>query len=207
MTPFRTLTSLAAPLIRDNVDTDIIIPSREMKSVSKNGLSQGLFANWRYSDVDARVANPDFVLNRPEYAGARILLGGENFGCGSSREHAVWALAEFGIRAVIAKGFSPIFRGNCIRNGVLPVVLDPEPINAAGGPITIDLPAQTVSTGARQWPFEIDDEAKLMLVEGLDPIALTLLLEDQIAAHERESRKAMGWAFSGLPDAVVSGTC
>src|SRR5512145_1859336 len=117
MLPFDVLTAVAAPLIRANVDTDAIIPSREMKSVSKQGLADGLFAGWRYTTIGGREPDPAFVLNQPAYAGARILLGGENFGCGSSREHAVWALLEYGIRAVI-------FHGNCVRNGILPVRLD-----------------------------------------------------------------------------------
>ncbi|WP_159982016.1 MULTISPECIES: 3-isopropylmalate dehydratase small subunit [unclassified Novosphingobium] len=198
MEPFLTLTSIAAPLIRDNVDTDAIIPSREMKSVSKRGLSAGLFAGWRYTDVDARVPNPEFVLNRPEYAGARILLGGANFGSGSSREHAVWALAEYGFRAVIAAGFSPIFRGNCIRNGVLPIVLDPRPFNEPGHQIEIDLPAQEIRAAGQTWPFDIDEEAKLMLTEGLDPIALTLLDGPMIDAHESADRQSRPWAWSVL---------
>jgi 3-isopropylmalate/(R)-2-methylmalate dehydratase small subunit len=203
MEPFLTLRSLAVPLIRDNVDTDAIIPSREMKSVSKTGLSAGLFAGWRYTDVDARVPDPDFVLNKPQYQGATILLGGGNFGSGSSREHAVWALAEYGFRAVIATGFSPIFRGNCVRNGVLPIVLDPRPFDRPGLPVEIDLPAQEVRAGGEIWHFDIDAEAKLMLTEGLDPIALTLLDAPLIDAHENADRAARSWAWSVLPSHTV----
>lgn len=199
MEKFLTLRSTAAPLIRDNVDTDAIIPSREMKSVSKSGLCEGLFAGWRYSDVDARIPNPAFVLNQPEYADARILLGGANFGSGSSREHAVWALAEYGFRAVIAKGFSPIFRGNCIRNGMLPIVLDPEPFDRQGLVLEIDLPEQEIRAGAKTWRFDIDEEAKLMLTEGLDPIALTLINSADIEAHETADRTTRPWAWSVLP--------
>jgi 3-isopropylmalate/(R)-2-methylmalate dehydratase small subunit len=123
MEPVRLLTAVAAPLLRANIDTDTIIPSREMKSVAKTGLAAGLFAGWRYTAIGGREPNPEFVLNQPAYAGTRILLGGENFGCGSSREHAVWALHEYGIRAVIAPSFAPIFFGNCVRNGIVPVVL------------------------------------------------------------------------------------
>jgi 3-isopropylmalate/(R)-2-methylmalate dehydratase small subunit len=204
MEPFQTLRSLAAPLIRDNVDTDAIIPSREMKSVSKTGLSAGLFAGWRYTDVDARVPDPDFVLNQPAYRDARILLGGGNFGSGSSREHAVWALAEYGFRAVIATGFSPIFRGNCVRNGVLPIVLDPRPFDVPGLELEIDLPAQEIRAGGETWSFEIDAEAKLMLTEGLDPIALTLLDAPLIDAHESADRAARAWAWSVLPTPLNS---
>lgn len=201
MEPFVILRSIAAPLIRDNVDTDAIIPSREMKSVSKTGLSGGLFAGWRYTDVDARVPDPDFVLNKPEYQGAAILLGGANFGSGSSREHAVWALAEYGFRAVIATGFSPIFRGNCVRNGVLPIVLDPKPFDQPDLRLEIDLPAQEIRAGGQTWHFEIDAEAKLMLTEGLDPIALTLLDASLIDGHESADRQTRPWAWSVLPTA------
>ena len=124
MTPFTTLTSIAVPLMRDNIDTDAIIPSREMKTVGKTGLADGLFAGWRYTEVGGRAPEPGFVLNDPAYAGAAILLGGANFGCGSRREHAAWALAEYGFRAVIAPSFNPIFRGNCVRNGIVPIELD-----------------------------------------------------------------------------------
>lgn len=197
--PFRQYSSRAAALIRDNVDTDAIIPSREMKSVSKHGLSDGLFAGWRYTDVAARVPDAEFVLNQPENAGVGILLSGRNFGCGSSREHAVWALAEYGFRAVIAESFSPIFRGNCIRNGIVPIALDPRPIVEAGlDCVEIDLPAQEVSVGNHSWHFEIDEEAKLMLTEGLDPISLTLLLEDDLAAREKADRQNRAWAFDVL---------
>ena len=124
MEKFTTLTAIAAPLLRINIDTDAIIPSREMKRVSKDGLAEGLFAGWRYQTPGSREENPDFILNQAPYRQARILLSGINFGCGSSREHAVWALHEWGIRAVIAPSFGSIFQGNCVRNGIVPVVLD-----------------------------------------------------------------------------------
>ena len=123
MLKFDVLTAVAAPLLRANVDTDAIIPSREMKTVSKTGLAAGLFAGWRYTQIGGREPDSDFVLNQPAYAGAQVLLAGENFGCGSSSEHAVWALLEFGIRAIAAPSFAPIFRMNCVRNGILPVCL------------------------------------------------------------------------------------
>lgn len=195
MTTFDSVTSRAIPLLRDNIDTDAIIPSREMKLVSKVGLSGGLFANWRYTDVDARVPDPRFVLNDPAYGHAEILLGGKNFGCGSSREHAVWALAEYGIRAIVAESFNPIFRGNCVRNGILPVSLDAAPIAAAGGNVTIDLVGNTISAGEASWPFDIDDEARRMLLEGLDPIALTLTLADEIDAFCALARCQRPWAY------------
>ena len=188
MIPFTTLTSRVACLPRDNVDTDAIIPSREMKSTGRTGLADGLFAPWRY--IAGRTPDPAFVLNAmPD---ARILASGANFGCGSSREHAVWALAEWGIRAVIAESFAPIFRNNCIRNGVLPVVLAKDVIaEIAGQDVTIDLPAQTVE-GHR---FEIDAEAKAMLVEGLDAIDLTLKHAGAIAAFHRRDRVARPWVY------------
>jgi len=123
MQRFRILTATAAPLLRDNVDTDAIIPSREITSVSKQGLGLGLFAGWRYRPGGGREPNPDFVLNQPRFAAARILVAGENFGCGSSREHAVWALADHGFRAIIAVSFAPIFHDNCINNGLLALSL------------------------------------------------------------------------------------
>ena len=190
MTPFTTLTSIVAPLVRDNIDTDTIIPSREMKSTGRTGLADGLFAPWRYRK--GRVPDPDFVLNQPAFADAEILASGTNFGCGSSREHAVWALAEWGIRAIVAESFAPIFRNNCIRNGVLPIVLDQSAITGlAGCRAAIDLPAQTIA-GHR---FAIDHEAKAMLVEGLDAIDLTLQQAPAIAAWTARDRAARPWVY------------
>jgi 3-isopropylmalate/(R)-2-methylmalate dehydratase small subunit len=197
-TPFTTLTSVAAPLIEDNIDTDIIIPSREMKSTGKTGLAAGLFAGRRYTQ--GRSENPDFVLNQSAYRAAAILLAGDNFGCGSSREHAVWALAEHGIRAVIAPSFSPIFAGNAVRGGVLPLVLPRATIAALAaseGAISIDLPAQTVTAGARVADFNIDAEAKAMLIGGLDAIDLTLQAADRIADWQRVDRQRRPWVYLG----------
>jgi 3-isopropylmalate/(R)-2-methylmalate dehydratase small subunit len=196
MQVFTAITSVAIPLIRDNVDTDAIIPSREMKSVSKTGLADGLFAGWRYLTLGGRDADPGFVLNRPEYADATILLGGANFGCGSSREHAAWALAEYGIRAIVASSFNPIFRGNCVRNGILPIELDPVPLGAAAQPLTVSLADQTVTAadGAR-WPFAIDPEARAMLLGGLDAIDLTLAHRDEIEAFRDADRIRRPWVY------------
>jgi len=184
---FVTLTSVAAPLIEDNIDTDIIIPSREMKSTGKTGLKDGLFAGRRY--LEGRTADPAFVLNQPAYAQAAILLSGDNFGCGSSREHAVWALVEWGIRCVVAPSFSPIFAGNAVRGGLLPLALPRDAVMAlsrAGAPLHVDLPAQTVTAGALSFDFAIDGEAKAMLIGGLDAIDLTLqkaaTIKDWLAA-------------------------
>ena len=205
MQKFDVLTGVAAPLLRANVDTDAIIPSREMKSVSKSGLADGLFAGWRYVRIGSREPNPDFVLNQPAYAGAQVLLAGENFGCGSSREHAVWALGEFGIRAVIAPGFAPIFRGNCVRNGILPVILDAASIArlaqaTAVDPqqlrVTVDLVRQRVTgPGDLEFSFEFDAESREMLLEGLDAIDLTLKHGDAIEAFHARDRGLRPWIY------------
>ena len=199
--PLTTLTSLPIPLIRDNIDTDQIIPSREMKSTGKTGLADGLFAGWRYTAIGGRDPDQSFVLNDPDYANSRIILGGENFGCGSSREHAVWALAEYGFRAVIAPGFAPIFAGNCVRNGILPAVLEAEQvaaIAASGQPVTISLEDQTVTidTG-NSWTFPLEAEAKAMLLEGLDAIDLSLKMTDEISTWQRADRAARPWIYPG----------
>lgn len=196
MTPFTTLTSHAVPLLRDNIDTDAIIPSREMKSVSKHGLADGLFAGWRYTTLGGRDPDPGFVLNDPAYAGAGILLGGGNFGCGSSREHAAWALAEYGFRAIVAPSFNPIFRGNCVRNGIVPIELPSAPLAQAPQPLTIDLQAQTVTDAAGAiYPFAIEDEAKAMLIGGLDAIDLTLQRRDRIEAFRAADRANRPWVY------------
>ncbi len=188
MTPFVTLRSIVAPILRDNVDTDTIIPSREMKSTGRTGLADGLFAPWRY--LQSRAPNPAFALN--EMPHAQVIASGANFGCGSSREHAVWALAEYGIRTVIAESFAPIFRGNCIRNGVLPIVLAKDVIaTLAGNEVTIDLPTQTVSGHH----FDIDPEAKMMLLEGLDAIDLTLRHASAISQFHARDRFARPWVY------------
>jgi len=169
-----------------------------MRSTGKTGLADGLFAPWRYADVDARVPNPDFVLNDPIYADAQILGAGKNFGCGSSREHAVWALAEYGIRCMIAEGFAPIFFQNCVRNGLLPVVMDKDVLSRISGTeVTIDLPAQTVTSSGQTYAFDIGEEAKTMLVEGLDGIDLTLKHADKIAAWQAADRSARPYIYLG----------
>lgn len=200
MIPFTTLRSTAVPLLRDNVDTDAIIPSREMKTTGRTGLADGLFAPWRYTDVAARTPDPAFPLNRPEAQGAQILLGGANFGCGSSREHAAWALAEYGIRCVMAESFAPIFRGNCIRNGILPVALGRQVLESLGWQVVdVDLAAQTVRTGSDSHLFAIEDEPRLMLLEGLDAIALTLKSLPEIDAWTAADRASRPWIYAGTP--------
>lgn len=189
MTPFTTHTGTAAPLIHDNIDTDQIIPSREMKTVSKTGLADGLFAGQRY--LEGRTENPDFILNQELYRNATILLSGKNFGCGSSREHAVWALKEYGFRAIIAESFGEIFYNNCIRNGILCVQLDGSIMVSLGDIVTIDLPHQR----ANQTSFDIPAGDKKMLVEGLDGIGLTLKNEVEISAYFEVDKTNRPWVY------------
>ena len=187
--PFNIHIGIAAPLIRDNIDTDQIIPSREMKSVSKTGLSDGMFAGERY--ISGREPNPDFVLNKTVYANATILLSGQNFGCGSSREHAVWALKEYGFRAIIAQSFGEIFYNNCVRNGILPIVLAAELITKLPREVTIDLPAQTVA----EFKFDMPEGDKKMLIDGLDMIAQTLEHEADISAFLDSDKVKRPWIY------------
>ncbi|MBM4215683.1 MAG: 3-isopropylmalate dehydratase small subunit [Gammaproteobacteria bacterium] len=203
--PVRQLIAVAAPLIRANVDTDAIIPSREMKTVSKTGLADGLFAGWRYTAIGSREPNPSFVLNQIAYAKAQILLGGENFGCGSSREHAVWALHEFGIRTVIAPSFAPIFFGNCVRNGIVPVRLAAAAIQDIASWVGIDPQAHRVKVDVEalqvaagegvNWRFELDTESREMLLEGLDAIDLTLRNKPDIDAFLERDRIVRPWIY------------
>lgn len=205
MQKFTTLSSVAAPIMRVNIDTDAIIPSREMKGVTKDGLSVGMFANWRYTDVDARVENPDFVLNKAPFRDAEIILSGENFGCGSSREHAVWALKEWGIRCVIAPSFGTIFYGNCVRNGILPVVLAEDTVKAfamsaergaESDIFIVDLVEQEVrGPDGDVHAFDIAPADKEMLVEGLDPIGLTLKQDDAILAFREKDKATRPWVY------------
>jgi 3-isopropylmalate/(R)-2-methylmalate dehydratase small subunit len=207
MDAFTRLTGVAAPLLQPNIDTDAIIPSREMKQVSKTGLADGLFANWRYSDVAARTEAPDFVLNRPRYRHAQILIGGANFGCGSSREHAVWALKEYGVRCVIAPSFGAIFQGNCVRNGVLPIILPDaavealaKAVDAAPDPsLSIDLAEGVITPPSGDpIPFSIGPADREMLLEGLDPIDVTLKRRAEIIAFETAAKPIRPWAFKPL---------
>lgn len=204
MEPFIRLTAVALPLMWANVDTDAIIPSREMRTVSKSGLADGLFAGWRYTEIGGRIPNPDFVMNQPRYAGAQVLIGGPNFGCGSSREHAVWALREYGFRVVLAPSFSPIFKGNCVRNGVVPVELDEETLALIAAyvshdpterQVTVDLDRQRVIWGEGQASFAIASEAKEMLLHGLDGIELTLRRRAQIDAFIEGDRSRRPWVY------------
>ena len=195
---------VAAPLLRANVDTDAIIPSREMKHVSKSGLGEGLFAGWRYLSQGGRDRDPDFVLNQPGYEDTSILLSGNNFGCGSSREHAVWALKEFGVRAIIAPGYGAIFASNCVNNGLLPLQMEESQIaeiarwvgmEPAYNRVLIDLPAQRVEAGGWVYDFEIEPGVKRMLVEGLDAIAVTQSRWDEIQAFHRQRKELRPWLY------------
>lgn len=204
MKPFVHHRGIAAPLLEPNIDTDIIIPSREMKRVTKQGLGEGAFANRRYTLPGGREPNPDFVLNRPEYRDTTILLAGPNFGCGSSREHAVWALVDLGIRAVIAPGFGHIFYNNCIANGLLPLVLPDAAVArlaelTASDPqnmlVDIDLEHCSVNCGGEAFAFEIEAANRDMLMQGLDRIDQTLQHADAIGAFEQRDRAVRGWAY------------
>ena len=203
---FTCVTSRPVPLIRGNIDTDQIIPSREIKSTRKTGLADGLFAGWRYTAIAGRTPNAAFVLNDPAFAASKILLGGANFGCGSSREHAVWALAEYGFRAIIAPSFAPIFAENCVRNGLLPVILEAgaiAAIAASNSDVIIDLAAQRISTNSgspnsgESWSFLIDEESKAMLLEGLDAIDLGLKMASRITAWQEADRATRPWIYLG----------
>ncbi|MBY0520555.1 MAG: 3-isopropylmalate dehydratase small subunit [Sphingomonas sp.] len=191
--PVPIVTGVAAPLLRANIDTDAIIPSREIRGVGKTGLADGLFAGWRY--LEGRVPDPSFVLNQPIYAHAQILLAGANFGCGSSREHAVWALHDYGVRAIIAPSFAPIFESNCVRNGIIPVVLDAAIIAQLDEIVSIDLKAQTVASGPVVAGFAIDPAAKAMLAEGLDAIDLTLKQAEAIDEFLAADKVARPWIY------------
>ena len=203
---FLPLNTVGVPLDRGNVDTDAIIPARYLKTLKRTGLGVGLFFAWRYDAGGASL--PDFPLNQPEFRGGEVLVAGENFGCGSSREHAVWALMDFGFRAVIAPSFSDIFHSNCLKNGMLPVTLPAAEVRsmmdallaAPGGKVAVDLPAQTVrAPNGDVHRFAIDPFAKKCLLEGLDEIGLTLTSAAEIARYERERKKATPWLFLDLP--------
>jgi 3-isopropylmalate/(R)-2-methylmalate dehydratase small subunit len=205
MQKFSVLEAIAAPIMRINIDTDVIIPSREMKRVSKDGLSDGMFSNWRYTEPGGREENPDFILNQEPYRQAQILLSGDNFGCGSSREHAVWALAEWGIKAIITPGFGNIFYGNCVRNGILPVQLDnavveelAEQVEAdpANNKLKVDLINCTVTApDGTTHSFQITPADQEMLLEGLDGIAITMRRDDEILAFQARDRLKRPWIY------------
>ncbi|MDT0498909.1 3-isopropylmalate dehydratase small subunit [Algiphilus sp. W345] len=211
MRAFNVVSGKVLPLDRANVDTDAIIPKQYLKSIRKTGFGPFLFDDWRYLDAGTldidpvtRRPNPEFVLNRPEHAGARILVAQENFGCGSSREHAVWALDGAGFRCVIAPSYADIFFSNCFKNGMLPVVLKQAEVSAIletvrrdpAVQVTVDLPAQQVRLPSGEtYGFQIEAGRKRDLIEGLDEIGVTLQKADSIRAYESRRRESAPWLF------------
>ena len=202
MNPVKIISGIAAPFLRINVDTDAIIPSREIKAVSKKGLSEGLFSEWRYTSIADRTPNDEFILNREPFNRCAILLTGDNFGCGSSREHAVWALQEWGIKAVIGSTFGSIFYGNCIRNGLLPIQLSTDDLqklidfvekDPESNQILIDLETLSINFGSSEINFEFDKKYQASLLEGLDEIQQTLKLSDEISSFEEKHLKQNPW--------------
>ncbi len=197
MKPFVTLKAIAAPLPLINIDTDMIIPKQFLTTIERTGLGKNLFNDIRFEQDGGEKA--DFVLNRAPYRHAEILVTGENFGCGSSREHAPWALLDFGIRCVIAASYADIFYNNCFKNGILPVVLPQAQVDvlmkaaAAGQEISVDLPAQTVSDGTHSFSFEIGEFRKHCMINGLDDIGLTLEKQEAITAHEQSLMNDKPW--------------
>jgi 3-isopropylmalate/(R)-2-methylmalate dehydratase small subunit len=212
MQAFTVLDGLVVPLDRANVDTDAIIPKQFLKSIKRAGFGPNLFDEWRYldhgepgMDPATRQPNPDFVLNFPRYKGASVLLARDNFGCGSSREHAPWALEDYGIRAIIAPSFADIFYNNCFKNGILPIVLDATVVDRLfrecaadeGYRLAIDLDQQTVTTpGGEVLGFDVDSGRKHRLLNGLDDIGLTLLQSDKIKAYEERRKVDAPWLFA-----------
>ncbi|MFT8209696.1 MAG: 3-isopropylmalate dehydratase small subunit [Symbiopectobacterium sp.] len=194
MAKFTQHTGLVVPLDAANVDTDAIIPKQFLQKVTRTGFGQHLFHDWRFLDDAGQQPNPEFVLNKPSYKGATILLARENFGCGSSREHAPWALTDYGFHVVIAPSFADIFYGNSFNNQLLPVKLSEADIDdlfklvdgTEGITFTVDLEAQTVDAGGKKYPFEIDSFRRHCMINGLDSIGLTLQHEDAIARYEQQ---------------------
>lgn len=211
MEKFTTVKGIVAPMDRPNVDTDAIIPKQYLKSIKRSGFGPNAFDDWRYLDPGApdidnntRRINPDFILNKAPYTQASILLARENFGCGSSREHAVWALEDFGFRAVIAPSFADIFFNNCFKNGILPIVLEADTVDklfnkvadTAGYELSIDLQAQKViAQEGEVFSFDVDGFRKHCLLNGLDDISLTLQHTDDIKVYEEKTRQTAPWLF------------
>jgi 3-isopropylmalate/(R)-2-methylmalate dehydratase small subunit len=204
MEPFITHTGLAAPLDRTNVNTDEITPARFLKTIKRTGFAHALFANWRFQSDGT--PNPEFVLNLPRYQGASVLVAGDNFGCGSSREHAPWAIREYGFRVVIAPSFADIFYNNCFNNSILPITFDEATVEQLmqeieaneGYQLAVDLAAQTVTRpDGTVLRFEIDQFRKNALLQGLDNIGWTLSHNDEISAYEARRRQEAPWLFAG----------
>ncbi|MBY0135207.1 3-isopropylmalate dehydratase small subunit [Paracoccus yeei] len=200
MDKFNTLTGIAAPMPLVNIDTDMIIPKQFLKTIHRSGLGKNLFDEMRYNPDGSEV--PDFVLNQPAYRQAEIIVAGDNFGCGSSREHAPWALLDFGIRCVISTSFADIFFNNCFKNGILPIVMPPEVVEVlmedarkgANARMTVDLENQTVTTSDGQsFPFQVDPFRKHCLLNGLDDIGLTMEKAPAIDAYEAQMAQSRPW--------------
>lgn len=205
MQPFTTHTGLVVPVDRTNVNTDEITPARFLKTIRRNGFENTLFANWRYTDPNATQPDPNFVLNLPRYQGASVLLAEDNFGCGSSREHAPWAIQNYGFRCLIAPSFADIFYNNCFNNGLLPLTLPHATVRelfaevevSEGYQLSVDLAAQTVTTPAgRVLHFEIDTFRKAALLKGLDNIGWTLSHADEITTYEEKRKQEAPWLFA-----------
>ena len=188
MEPFQKVTSIVTPLDKVNVDTDQIIPKQFLKLVQKSGFGKFLFFNWRYDENEN--LKSDFVLNDSKYNGSKILVAGDNFGCGSSREHAVWALDDYGFSVIISSSFADIFFSNCFKNGILPIVLEStivDKLQQETSPIEVDLEKQVIKTNSENISFEINSHKKKILLEGLDDIAQTLQFEEKISNFEEKS--------------------
>ncbi len=203
MEPFKPLNGIVMPLDRANVDTDAIIPAKYLKSIKRTGFAEALFANWRYLPEGS--PNPDFALNQPRYKDSTVLLARENFGCGSSREHAPWALSEYGFKTVISASYADIFYNNCFNNGILPITLPAEDIDDLFAEVEaeprmrlkIDLVDQTVTApGGRVFKFEIDQFKKDCLLRGLDNIGWTLSFDEKILAYEEKRQEEAPWLFA-----------
>ena len=189
MEPFKNIKSIVTPLDKVNVDTDQIVPKQFLKLVQKSGFGKFLFYNWRFDENENE--KTDFILNDSKYNDSKILIAGDNFGCGSSREHAVWALQDYGFSVIIAPSFADIFFSNCFKNGILPISLDQEIVNSLyteNGLIHVDLEKQLILTDSREISFKIDSHKKKILLEGLDDIGQTFQLEDKISEFEKKSK-------------------
>lgn len=195
-------TGLVAPLDRVNVDTDAIVPKQFLRKIERTGFGKHLFHEWRYTDYEGTKENPEFLLNKPQYRGATVLVTRDNFGCGSSREHAPWALADYGFRVIIAPSFADIFYNNCVKNGILLVVLKSTEVDEIfkdvyanrGFEITADVEKQTISTSTgKTYPFEINAFAKQCLLNGLDQIGWTEQFGEEISAYESMVKKSKPW--------------
>ncbi len=201
MQPFKTHTGVVVPLNRVNVDTDAIIPKQFLRKIEKVGFGKHLFHEWRYSDYEGTKENPDFILNQGPYRKASVLLVRDNFGCGSSREHAPWALADFGFKLIIAPSFADIFYNNCVKNGILLTPLKSQEVDEIftfveknkGAAISADLPAQTVTAGGKSYSFSIDAFNKECLLKGLDSIDWTMLFKDKIDIYEKRIQSQRPW--------------